>query len=363
MNGKRISTLFLAGMMTTTGLLTGCGTKEAEMNPTDIVASYDGKEIEVGLVNFMAQLTAVSYDSYLGSYYGSSMWDSDLMGDGTTLAETVRKDTLEQVELAYLLEDHMEDYDLSISEDDLDSIEKAAEEFVSENSEEALEQMGATEDYVKEMLRITMIQKRMEAAIKADADTEVSDEDAAQRTFSYYNITLPETSEDTETATEEGTEAVEESTEQKEAELEAYAEEVAAYATTDFDGVADNYSLTVNTYSYGKDEDSFATEVIEAADALSEGQVSSLIKTSDGAYYVIRLDSEFDQEATETRRQEIIDERQTDLYNEVTDSYKDGVEWEEDEDVLASISFAHMYSISTDETTESSETVETTTEG
>ncbi len=363
---KRFATGLLAGAMAMSIVVSGCGTKK--YNATDIVATLDGQEIEVGLVNFMAQITAVSYDSYLGSYYGSDMWDSNFGEDGTTLAESVRTSTLEQVKEAYILEQHMEDYGVEITEEDEEAIDTYVEEFLSENSEEALEQLGATEEYVREMMRLTLIQAKMETAIEADVDTEVSDEESAQSTISYYVVSS--TDEDS-TESEDATEEVEElTTEEEAAALEALAEAVAASAATDFDAVADTYGYTVSTYSYGEDEDTLDANALEAARALADGEISGAVLSEDGtSYYIIRMDATYDEEATATKVEEIIEERKSDLYDEVYSGYEEEVTWEQDDDVLATISFEDMYSIvydeeSTEDTTESAveETTETVTE-
>lgn len=313
--------------------VSGCGNK---IDSDAVVATLDGQEITLGLANFIAQLSSVTYDAYLGSYYGNSMWDLDMSGDGSTMTQTVQNSTMEELETDYLLEAHMSDYGVEITDEDMTNIETAAAKFMEDNSKETIRTMGATEEYVKEALRLYLIQQRTYDAIIADADTEVSDEEAAQKTFSYYYIKLSD--EDTTDDEEADAKA-----------LEELAAEVAEAAQTDFDGVADTYGLTMNSHSFGSQEDSFAEEVLEAADALEEGEVSELITTEGGANYVIRLDSAFDEEATESRKSEIVSERQSDLYTEIVDGYKEAASWEVDEELLTQIAFGHGYNIVTDE--------------
>ena len=61
---------------------------------------------------------------------------------------------------------------------------------------------------------------------------------------------------------------------------------------------------------------SLDTSVKKALDDLKEGETSDVIET-DSALYIVRLDSETDKDATEKNRQNIIDKRKSDLYNEV----------------------------------------------
>lgn len=175
MNGKKII-MIVAAVTLSASMLTGCG----KLDGTEIVATLNGKDIEVGLVNLKAQITAASYDTYLVSYYGADMWEGEGSTEGETMADEVRRETLEEVELQYLLEEHMGDYDVTLSDSDLANIETYTAQFLSDNDDKALEAMGATEEYVREMFRLTAIEKRMQDAIEATADTEVTEEELAE---------------------------------------------------------------------------------------------------------------------------------------------------------------------------------------
>lgn len=346
---KRMTALLLSGTLAAAAVLSGCGSKEVD--PEAVVATLNGKEIKLGLANFMAQYQAVTYDAYYSSYMGgASMWSQDYSGDGTTMEDMVKEQVMDSIKTDYLLEEHMADYGVEITDDELSAMKEAAAKFMEDNKQPAIERMTATEEIVTEMLRLNTIQQKMHEAIIAEVDTEVSDEEAAQRTFSYYNVTLPENTAETESldATEEvGTE----SSEEQEAELKSYAEQVAADAAEDFDGVADAYGLTVSTYSYGTNEESFDANVIAEADELKEGQVSGVIETESGQYYVIRLDKEFDEEATENKKQEIISNRQSDHYTEVCEGYEEAAEWELNEKVWETVTFiGNQYTIASDDT-------------
>ena len=213
------------------------------------------------------------------------------------------------------------------------------------------------------MLRLNLIQKKMYNAIIATADTEVSDEEAAQRTFSYIKVSTEAHYDDSKNYVEY--------TDDEKAELEKTAEKIAEEAKDDFDAAATDNGYTVSTYSYGSDEigeDGTATgsmdaSIITAADALKEGEVSSLISVDGKGYYVIRLDSEFDRDATDKEKETIVSKRQSDKYNEVCDSYKEEKEWTVNDDVWATVNFDKLYTIKkTDTETESVSETETASE-
>ena len=105
--------------------------------------------------------------------------------------------------------------------------------------------------------------------------------------------------------------------------------------------------MCIRDSSYGSDEKSeadggFCDAVIAAANSMTAGQVSGLIEGAD-CYYIIRLDSEFDADATEKKKESIISDRQDQLYQDVTDGYKDAVKIKVDEDEWAKVKFDNIF--------------------
>lgn len=361
MKMKKILSLALAVSMTAAVALTGCGDR---INDNDVVATLDGEDIPLGLANFMAQYTAVSYDAMYLTYMGEDMWTSDPNNAGVTMTDSVRNGIMNQLQTNYLLDAHMEDYGVSITDEEMAAMEQAADAFLESNSDEAIKAMGATKEYIVEMLRLNLVQTKMQQAIYDTVDTEVSDEEAAQRTFSYIRISTEGHYDDNGNYVSY--------TEDELAELDESAEKTAMEASDDFEKAAEDNGYTVSTYSYGDDEidedgavtGSMDISVIQAADALSEGQVSELIEVEGKGYYILRLDQEMDQEATDKKKDEIVSERQSDKYNEVVEGYKDACEWEINEKQLKKINFDELYTIKQENDTESGSTESTdNTEG
>lgn len=215
-------------------------------------------------------------------------------------------------------------------------MKEAAEKFLADNSKEAIEQMGATQEYVEEMLRLNTIQSKMRKAMDAEVDTEVSDEEAAQKTISYVRVS------NTSTTDEEGN-SKEYTEEEKEA-LKQEVETFAASAKEDMKAAAETAGYTVSEASYGKDEESLDAALIEAADKLKDGELSGVI-TGEDAFFVVRMDSTFDEEETEKRKDEIVTERKNDHYTEMCDKYKEGVKFELNEKEWAKVKFDDLFTM------------------
>lgn len=345
MRTKKVTVLLLTAAMLTGMTVSGCGNK---INDTATFATLDDTTITMGVANFCAKYEQAMYDSYYMAIFGENMWESDLYGNGNTMTQDVKDEIEEELQTLYLLQAHMDEYDISVSEEEEAAILKAADDFIAANSKEAVKQIGAeNKDNVTELLRLRTIQNKMHNRIIEDADTEVTDEEAAQRSFSYVSVS-------TSGATDADGNQVE-YTEEEKADLKSAAQEVAK--AEDFDAAAEAAGYTVSTASYGSAEDENATmdtAVLEAADALKEGEVSDVIET-DSAYYVVRLDSEHDEEATASKKEELISQKQEDYYNDILDGWKEASKWTLNESEWAKVTFEDHFAKPKQEETESSE--------
>lgn len=352
MRSKRVIAMLLTGTVLTGLTVSGCG---STISDTAEFAKLGDTTITMGVANFFAKYQQAVYDSYYMAYFGEDMWNSDLYGSGKTMTEDMKENVAESLQDLYTLKAHMGDYDISLSDDEEAAITKAAEDFAADNSKEALKQVGAENlENVKEMLRLQTIQKKMHDRIIQDADTTVTDEEAAQRTFSYVTVAADHTHD------EEGEDAGH--PEEELAALKATADAVAG--AEDFDAAATDAGLTVSKASYGSAADegsSFDASVLEAADALKEGEVSQTIDV-DGTYYVLRLDSEHDEEATENKRQELISQKEEDYYNDILDGWKEAEDaaFTINEEEWAKVVFEDRFKAPEEETESESEAVGTT---
>lgn len=348
MKRKKITAILLAMTLTAGFMFTGCG---SSINEKETFATLGDEKISMGLANFMAKYEQATYETIYMGYFGEDMWQKDLFGSGNTLETDIKTQIEEQTEEMYLLKEHMADFDISVTEDDEKAIKEAADAFYAENTEKAIKQMGAeNRENVEEFLRLRTIQSKMHERIIKDADTTVSDEEAAQRTFSYAQIgTKGHYNEESKYV---------EYTEDEKKELKKKAKELAK--ASDFEAAANAAEVALNTKSYGNAEDESAgmdKAVLEAADKLSEGQISDVIET-EGAYYVLRLDSEHDKEATEEKRKALEEQKREDYYKEVVDGWKKDAKWKLEEKAWEKVTFKDHFKAP--EVSEDTETVDET---
>ena len=74
------------------------------------------------------------------------------------------------------------------------------------------------------------------------------------------------------------------------------------------------------------------------ADKLGEGQFADLIETDTG-YYLVRLDSKFDQEATDTKKDSIVSQRKSEAYSAKIQEWKDAADFQVDDKVWGKVNF------------------------
>lgn len=408
--GKRILAAGMCASMAM-GLLTGCSSSNDE-----VVAKMGDTKLTLGEANFMLRYSQAQTQSYLGAMFGegTNVFQQDLTGSGQAYGETVKESVLNDLKDMTILEQHMSDYNVELTDEDKAAIEEAAKQFIADNSKDVLKEMSATEETVSRILTLYTIQSKMETAIEADVDTEVSDEEAAQKTIQYAYFTIPETESETEDATEAtsadesasetetGTEAVSETETETEATSETEAASEAASEETSEDtteseteesaekketretvqGIIDavqggetledavkaaDESKSLTSYSYGADEETLNENLKNAADALSDGEIASEPVEGENGFYVVQMVSTFDRDATDQKKEEIIKDRKKELYDNKIAEW-DTESFDINEKVWDKVTFEEIFTLKQEETesetgTESASEASTDTEG
>ena len=388
--GKRILAAGVCATMTM-GLLTGCSSSTGKT-----VAKMGDAEITLGEAEFMLRYNQAKTQGYLGALFGegSNVFQQDLTGSGQAYGVTMKESVMNDLKNMILMEDHMSDYNVELTDEEKAAIEETAKEFLAENSKDVLKALAATEETVTRVLTLYTIQSKMQTAIEADVDTEVSDDEAAQKSIQYVYFTIPEkeseaedtteaesgseedtteaatdaaeesgetvaetesetvseteTAGETETEAEETSEAVSENgtedaseavsendtEEATEAETEESAEkkETRETAQSVIDAVLGGETLedavkavdenkSVTDYSYGADEETLNENLKNVADTLSDGEIAAEPVEGENGFYVVQMVSTFDREATDQKKEEIINDRKQELLNSVLEGW------------------------------------------
>lgn len=335
---KRTAVAALAGVMAA-GMLTGCGEKKPDGTKT--VATVNKTEIPLGVVSLYARIqqaqTDAMYKSFMGS--GANMWDTAVEeGSEETYGQKMVSDSLNAVELMVVLKEKAADYGVEVTEEEQAKIADAAAAFVEDNGEEVMSELAATEEQVKMLLELQTYRTKIYEPIVAEGKIEVTDEEANQSAFTYVNVS---------TGSEELTEEdKEKKKEQAQEILDKVKEDPTADMTEIAKAVDETYTSLTGKFTVvkGEDtEDSYPEEVMEVLRTLKEGEVGQeLIETEDG-YYVVRLDKELDEEATEAKRELLKDSKESEYYQETCDKWLEEADVKEDAKVLKTLTVTNAH--------------------
>ena len=341
--GRKLLVASLCACMAAASL-TGCGSKagKAAVTVGDDTAS-------LGLVNLMLRYNQAQMQSLYASFMGDNMWE--------TYGETTKSNIVESLENMFLMEQHMSDYGVSITDEDKTKISEAATRFIEENDEKTVKAMNATQENVERLLTLYTVQSRMYHAIIAGVDTNVTDEEAAQKTVKYVLFS-------TAGSTDEDGNSVEMSDEEKAAKKEQA--QKLLDAVKGGEDMADALTelgedRSPVTSSYGADNGTLNDTLKEAADKLSDGEVADELIETDGGYYVLQMVTTFDEEKTNEQKETILSQRKSDLYTETLDGWKEDAKISTDSDLLTELDFTDTYQMKETETETSTDTTETET--
>ena len=359
---KRTAVAALTGVMAV-GMLTGCGEKKLDGAKT--VATVDGTEIPLGLVSLSVREAQAQTEAMYKSFMGGqdySIWSMEAE-KGKTYGEQAVEQSLEDIELMYIMKEKAADYKVEVTEDDEKKIAEAAAAFMEANSEETIQELAVGEDQVKTFLELQTYKSRMHDPIIADVDKNVSDEEAQQSSFTYVSISTADLSDDEVKQKKEDAQKILDDL--KDGGADADFNEIAK-------AVSDSYSAVSGTFAANedaqKDEDSdssssstYPDEVMKVLRTLKDGEIGPDVIETDTAYYVVRLDKVNDEEATETKKESIISTRENNLYTETTEKWLDDADIKVEKKVLKTLKVTdnHKFSIAT-ATPEATETPEVT---
>lgn len=429
-----------AGLVLTS--LSGCSKKE-KFDSEAAAVTVNDSTVSAGVINVSVRYNQANYESLYMSFGLEDPFSQDLYGYGTTLGDDVKDQVVTDMTHALLAEQKMEEYGVSLSDEDKEKISAAVADFIAANDEETLTEIGIAQADVERFLELAVIKERVEAQMCADVDTEVSDEEAAQRKVEYVVFTPEsETEAESETDSEELTEAetfaedteaeteaeeetsaetetevkaeteteaetagltdkdatktkssdeteTEAASEAEEAETEAVSEAAEAETETetedpetaaakerarekavemiervkvgeDFDAAAEAMGKSANTITFG--DDYGLTELVEATNGVGDDTLIEEPVEATTGYYVVKVVSELDRDATDTEKENIVEQRKQDRISELYEEWEEAGEVTQDAEVLATIKFDYHLTQPTEAETEAAETEAAETE-
>lgn len=307
-------------------MMSGC----AKMDPTQTLATVNGVEIKLELANFYARYQQMQVETMYGSYMGGrDMWRQSV--EGQSYEELTKETILDSLITMHLLEARQEEYGVSISEAEKAEIAEAAQTFLNDNGEEEKEVLSATQETVERILTLMLIEMKMNVAMTADVDTNVADSEAAQKRIEYVQFAYTSTDADGATVVieEDGRAAFKERAEE-------FAKE--AKTTEDFVQLAEEHEMTLREATFDSEATHIDAALLEVADTLEEGETTDIIETEEG-YYIAKLVSLLDREATDDKKESIVATRKNEAYQALCEEWEESANIERNDKAWKAISF------------------------
>lgn len=337
--------------VTAAGMMTGCGNKK--LDGTKTAVTVNKQEIPLGVVSLAARMQQAQaeamYKMYLGGGDDMSIW-STKMGDDSdeTYGENAVTTSVESIEKMCLEKEHASEYDVEITDDEQKALEEAAKNFIAANSEETIAELAVDEDMVKTFLELETYDVKMKEAIEATADIKLDEKEYQQMAFSYASVRVSGdnlTDDDIKTNKEN---------------IQKFFDKVKEDPTADFSTLGDEISTdmtatsgTCPTYEEGDDSaangDAYPDDVRNALRKLEEGELNSEIIKTDSIWYVVRLDSKDDENATDSKKESLTSTKKDDFYNDITDGWVKKADIKEESKLIKKIKITdnHSFTIQT----------------
>lgn len=333
---KRLAMLLLSGAMVMTSL-TGCG----ELKDNEVVVTIDDTEVTADVANFFARYMQAQYEMGYGAYMGEDMWVKEAE-EGKTYEEVVKKGLIQEIENLCLMEKHMDDYNVTISKEEEKAIHDAAVKFDKDNKEEDKKKVSGSAETVEKFLRMMTIGQKVEEKMRSEISVKVTDEEAAQKKMQYVSFPFVTTNDSGEQVT---------LSDNQKADMKLEAEDFAKEAAKaeDFAAYAEQKGYTATDATFDKDtQSSVPKELVTEADKLKEGETTKVVEDPNG-YYVAKLVSLFDEEATQVKKSAIAQQRQDDKVQKILKSWRKDASIKVHKNVWNKISFEKLdVSIKTD---------------
>lgn len=327
------------------GLLTGCGSGFSA--DTTVLTVNDTNVSLDTMLSMLRYQQALEYDSYVemaamysgqGMYVDTSQfWEMDLPesdeeADTSSVPDSgMRQETYADnlvnwtaTELASyeVIQPYLEDYGVSLSDEEVQKIEEVAKTFCENTDKSVLTENHITEASMTEYLTLYTQYVKFQEAFMNVAEVSVTDEESEMMTLSYISFSATDelSDEDVKKQAEDFLATVRDRE-------DASSVDVTSLITDEANASANTQSLPVNDT---EDAYVFSTEDIKALSGLSDGEwYDGVLQDENGAYYIVRMDVRQDADASAEYKESLIQERKQEAFDaQLSEWMTDAVSYE-----------------------------------
>ncbi|MBP3567631.1 MAG: SurA N-terminal domain-containing protein [Lachnospiraceae bacterium] len=248
----------------------------------------------------MVYLNAVQED--YEQYYGSDIWKYAVDSHGTTMGKLIKDQTLEQIIYVKVVCQKASELGIVLSEEELQQVDEQTAAYMEKIQGSELLMHGVNADIVRRIYSDNLLARKTFEVTTLNVDTDIPDEEAAQHKF--YTIAIRNFKIDSG-----GNRVSYEGLELEELKNRVNSLRAQALQTEDFYKLAAANTEEAMMLELTGGIGDFPETYEDAVLALNAGEISEVIETTD-YYYIFYCVTDFDVDATQERKEEMIATRQ-----------------------------------------------------
>lgn len=339
MTKMKKSKVLLAGILIVSmivGTFAGCSSgkvsggvrlENGEIKGNSVVLSIGDIGIKYSKIRNYCYLLSRQYDRK----FSHAVWDYKIT-DETKIGDEAKEEIIRMVTQLAVIGRTAKSQKITLSGDEKDEAVQKAEEVLASATEEEKKNYFLTVQELSEVFQENLLAEKMFYIATDDADTEISDEEAKQIKIQYIQMI-------TNGTTADGVQIHLGEKEKTDARKKMDVLLAQARKADDFLTMAqENTESATAELTIGRDTTLLDEEAVQAAFQLKKGEFSQVVETP-GAYYIIYCVNDNDEDATYTRKEAIIADRQTKMFKE---KYAD---WLGKDEISISKSFWKIFEI------------------
>ena len=277
----------------------GCGQGKSSGTP---VAGLGAETIDLEEAVFYTRMLQEQWElSYMDSY-GEELWQSEpKYGESTaeTMGEALKQDVMDTLTEIHLLCAHAGEYGVKLGKEEKKTIARRAEAFMEDNTPAVLEAAGATKETVEQFLTYNEQASIVAQTVKDSYEPEIEESlsRVGRLTYCLFSVTGTYDAKGNQTPfTEDELIRIRE---------DAQRFALRAQELQDITAAGEEISYTVIDVYFNDQTDGGAHELVaQTARELPVGGISDIIETQEG-YYIVQRVSDYEEEASAERLEEL----------------------------------------------------------
>jgi foldase protein PrsA len=326
--------------------MTGCSLpfsakKEAVKVQTEGDLSMDSVIMRVGNIGVTYREALIYMYQMKEKYepgFGEEVWKFAIDGD-KSFGEYAKEEVMDNLTQIKVIVQEAEKQGISLDEDELSDLEKQAEDYLDGITSRDIKRYGLTKEFIESVYQDNRLAEKMYDVTTSVVDTDISDEEAKQISIQYLAVLTSGTDRNAKKI------KLKKKKELAEAEKRAKKLRKQALQAADFGNFADaNSELSEYEITYGafdaeeKNTMDLPQEILDKGLQMKTGQLSKVISAEDG-FYILYCVSDFDEDATKAKKEEMIEEEQEDVFAEAYTEWSADYEVEIGQKLWDEISF------------------------